>query len=144
MFWYSTPWTATPFSNDPLGLTLFVEGVNDCLLDHCQGSSIPNYCGFKEQDTQDLYCRDGHLMKHKCTFLRIDFFLLSWAVRSNKLNWNKKVFEMFYFRCNESRIYESFTFWNIKKKMLYDIHIFLDAPVCVHTHTLYTSRYREV
>ncbi len=28
MLWYSTPWTATPFSNDPLWLTLFVEGVN--------------------------------------------------------------------------------------------------------------------
>ncbi len=25
MLWYSTPWTATPFSNDPLWLTLFVE-----------------------------------------------------------------------------------------------------------------------
>ncbi len=35
MLWYSTPWTATPFSNDPLWLTLFVEGVSDCLLDHC-------------------------------------------------------------------------------------------------------------
>ncbi len=27
MLWYSTPWTATPFSNDPLWLTLFVERV---------------------------------------------------------------------------------------------------------------------
>ncbi len=34
---------------------------------------------------------------------------------------------MFYFTCNESRIYESFTFWNKlqKKKM------FLDVPVYV-------------
>ncbi len=24
----------------------------------------------------------------------------------------KKTFEMFYFTCNESKIYESFTFWN--------------------------------
>ncbi len=31
MLWYSTPWTAPPFSNDPLWLTLFVEGVNDRL-----------------------------------------------------------------------------------------------------------------
>ncbi len=31
MLWYSTPWTATPISNDPLWLTLFVEGVNN----HC-------------------------------------------------------------------------------------------------------------
>ncbi len=44
MLWYSTPWTATPFSNDPLWLTLFVEGVNDRLLDHCQVSSVPHYC----------------------------------------------------------------------------------------------------
>ncbi len=41
MLWYSTPWTATPFSNDPLWLTLFVEGVNVRLLDHCQVSSVP-------------------------------------------------------------------------------------------------------
>ncbi len=50
MLWYSTPWTATPFSNDPLWLTLFVECVNDRLLDHCQVSSVPHYCSFKEQE----------------------------------------------------------------------------------------------
>ncbi len=39
---------------------------------------------------------------------------------------------MFYFTCNESRIYESFTFWNKlpeKKKSFHDIQIFWDAPV---------------
>ncbi len=36
-------WTAPPFSNDSLWLTLFVEGVNDHLLDHCQVSSVPHY-----------------------------------------------------------------------------------------------------
>ncbi len=55
MLWYSTPWTATPFSNDPLWLTLFVEGVNDRLLDHCQVSSVPHYCGFKEQEITTIY-----------------------------------------------------------------------------------------
>ncbi len=50
MLWYSTPWAATPFSNDPLWLTLFVEGVNDRLLDHCQVSGVPDYCGFKKQE----------------------------------------------------------------------------------------------
>ncbi len=55
ILWYSTPWTATPFSNDPLGLTLFVEGVNDRLLDHCQVSSVPHYCGFKEQEIPTIY-----------------------------------------------------------------------------------------
>ncbi len=55
MLWYSTPWTATPFSNDPLWLTLFVEGVNEHLLDHCQVSSVPHYCGFKKQEIPSMY-----------------------------------------------------------------------------------------
>ncbi len=55
MLWYSTHWTATPFSNDPLWLTLFVEGVNDRLLDHCQVSRVPHYCGFKEQEIPRMY-----------------------------------------------------------------------------------------
>ncbi len=55
MLWYSTPWTATPFSNDPLWLTLFVEGVNDRLLDHCQVSSVAHYCGVKEQEKPIIY-----------------------------------------------------------------------------------------
>ncbi len=55
MLWYSTPWTAPPFSNDPLWLALFVEGVNDRLLDHCQVSSVPHYCAFKEQEILRMY-----------------------------------------------------------------------------------------
>ncbi len=55
MLWYSTPWTAPPFSNDPLGFTLFVEGVSDRLLDHCQVSSVPHYCAFKEQEIPRIY-----------------------------------------------------------------------------------------
>ncbi len=58
MLWYSTHWTAPPpppFSNDPLWLTLFMEGVNHCLLDHCQVSSLPHYCGFKEQEIPTIY-----------------------------------------------------------------------------------------
>ncbi len=51
----STLWTATPFSNDPLWLTLFVEGVNDRLLDHCQVSSVPHYCDLKEQEIPRMY-----------------------------------------------------------------------------------------
>ncbi len=49
MLWYSTHWTAPPFSNDPLWLTLFVGGVNDRLLDHCQVSSVPHYCVSKNK-----------------------------------------------------------------------------------------------
>ncbi len=55
MLWYSTHWTVTSFSNDPLWLTLFVEGVNDHLLDHCQVSSVPHYCAFKEQEIPTIY-----------------------------------------------------------------------------------------
>ncbi len=55
MLWYSTLWTASPFSNDLLWLTLFVEGVNDCLLDHCQVSSLPHYCGFRKQEKPRIY-----------------------------------------------------------------------------------------
>ncbi len=39
---------------------------------------------------------------------------------------------MFYFTCNESKIYESFTFWNNlqeKKELFHDILIYWDAPV---------------
>ncbi len=31
------------------------EGVNVCLLDHCQVSSLPHYCGFKEQEIPRIY-----------------------------------------------------------------------------------------
>ncbi len=37
---------------------------------------------------------------------------------------------MFYFTCNESKIYESFTFWNkLQEKKMHDILIYWDAPV---------------
>ncbi len=55
MLWYSTHWTATPYSYDPLWLTLFVEGVNDHLLDHCQVSIVPHYCAFKEQEIPRIH-----------------------------------------------------------------------------------------
>ncbi len=55
MLWYSTPWTDISFSNDPLWLTLFVKGVNDRLLNHCQVSSVPHYCGFKEKEIPRIY-----------------------------------------------------------------------------------------
>ncbi len=43
------------FSNDPLWIIFFAEGVNDRLLDHCQVSSVPHYCGFKEQEIPTIY-----------------------------------------------------------------------------------------
>lgn len=41
MFWHSALWTASLFSDDLLWLTLHAEGVGECLLDNCQGSSLP-------------------------------------------------------------------------------------------------------
>ncbi len=54
-FAFNMLWYSTPFSNDPLWLTLFVEGVNDRLLDHCQVSSLPHYCAFKEEEILRIY-----------------------------------------------------------------------------------------
>ncbi len=39
-----TLWTASLFGNECLWLTLLVKGVNDCLLDYCQISSLPRDC----------------------------------------------------------------------------------------------------
>ncbi len=46
---------------------------------------------------------------------------------------------MFFFTCNASRIYESFTSWNkLPKKNFHDIQFFLNAPVCIYlfSHSL--------
>ncbi len=44
MLGYSTLWTASFFGNECLWVTLLVKGVNDCLLDNCQISSLPHDC----------------------------------------------------------------------------------------------------
>ncbi len=92
----------TPFSNDPLWLTLFVEGVNDHLLDHCQVSSVPHYCGFKEQEIATIYTVwivvYWNSNVNILIFWNTDFWL-SLAVNSNHQNENKKNFEVFYFTC---------------------------------------------
>ncbi len=89
MLWYSTPWTAPPFSNDPLWLTLFVEGVNDRLLDHCQVSSVPHYCAFKEQEIPTIYTVWMAIYWNSNVNILIFWdteFWLSWAVSSNHQN----------------------------------------------------------
>ncbi len=116
MLWYSTHWTATPFSNDPLWLTLFVEGVNDRLLDHCQVHSVPHYCGFKEQEIPTIYTVWMVIYWNSNVNILIFWdtdFWLSWAVKNHQ---KKKPFEVFYFPCNESKIYENVTFWNQLQK----------------------------
>ncbi len=99
MLWYSTPWTATPFSNDPLWLTLFVEDVNDRLLDHYQVSSVPHYCGFKEQEIPRIYTVWMVIYWNSNVNILIFWdtdFWLSLAVSSNHQNYNQKTFEVFY------------------------------------------------
>ncbi len=89
MLWYSTPWTATLFSNDPLWLTLFVEGVNDRLLDHCQVSNVPHYCGFKEKKIPRIYSVWMVIYWNSNVNILIFWdtdFWLSWAVCSNHQN----------------------------------------------------------
>ncbi len=93
MLWYSTPWTATSFSNDPLWLTLFVEGVND-LLDHCQVNSVPHYCGFKEQEIPSIYTEWMVIYWNSNVNIIIFWdtdFRLSLAVSSNHQNEKKNV-----------------------------------------------------
>ncbi len=93
MLWYSTLWTATSFSNDPLWLTLFVEGVNDRLLDHCQVSSVPHYCGFKEQEIPRMYTV-GMVIYWNSNVNNLIFwdtdFWLSLALSSNHQKWKQK------------------------------------------------------
>ncbi len=44
MLGYRTLWTASFFGNECLWLSLLVKGVNDCLLDNCQISSLLHDC----------------------------------------------------------------------------------------------------
>ncbi len=54
---------------------------------------------------------DGHLLKLKCKYSNILTFI-SWKLYQIKT----KTFEVFYFTCNESKIYESFTFEMLQEK----------------------------
>jgi len=49
-------------------------GVTDRLLDLCQVSSLPHYCGFKEKEIPRIYM-DGHLLKLKCKYSNIYIFI---------------------------------------------------------------------
>ncbi len=70
-------------------MTLFVEGVNDHLLDHCQISSVPHYCGFKEQEIPGIsivwVVTYWNSNVNILIFWDTDFWL-SWAVSSNHQN----------------------------------------------------------
>ncbi len=70
-------------------LPSFVEGVNVCLLDHCQLSSLLHYCGFKEQEIPGIYTV-GMVIKWNSNVNILIFwdtdFWLTWAVSSNHQN----------------------------------------------------------
>ncbi len=71
------------------GLTLFVEGVNVRLLDHCQVSSLPHYCSFKEQEIPRIYTVWMVIYWNSNVNILIFWdtdFWLSWAVSSNHQN----------------------------------------------------------
>ncbi len=52
---------------------------------------------------------------------------------------------MFYFTCNESKIYESFTFWNnLQEKLFHDILIHWDAPVYIYIYIYICQRVTTV
>ncbi len=72
-----------------LWLTLFVEGVNVRLLDHCKVSSLPHYCGFKEQEIPRMYTVWMVIYWNSNVNILIFWdtdFWLSWAVSSNHQN----------------------------------------------------------
>ncbi len=70
MLGYSTLWTASFFGNECLWLTLLVKGVNDCLLDNCQISSLPHDCKAQWTKLRDHFESSGHI--YRC------FELISW------------------------------------------------------------------
>ncbi len=62
--------TASFFGNECLWLTLLVKGVNDCLLDNCQISSLPHDCVAQWTKLRDNFEGSGNLCR--C------FELISW------------------------------------------------------------------
>ncbi len=96
--WNSTLWTATPFSNDPLWLTLFVEGVNVRLLDHCQVSSVPRYCGFKEQEIPRMYTV---------------WMVIYWYSNVNILMFEILIFDFHYLQAIIIKIKTKIYFWSV-------------------------------
>ncbi len=84
-----------PLSVMPLCDLPSVEGVTDHLLDHCQVSSVPHYCGFKEQEIPRIYTVWMVIYWNSNVNILIfwdTYFWLSLAVSSNHQNVNKKNF----------------------------------------------------
>ncbi len=73
MLGYSTLWTASFFGNECLWLTLLVKGVNDCLLDNCQISSLPMIVWPSEPNWETI-------LKAQETFAGVLSWLADWHV----------------------------------------------------------------
>ncbi len=73
MLGYSTLLTASFFGNECLWLTLHVKGVNDCLLDNCQISSLPHDCVAYELNWESI-------LKAQETFAGVLSWLADWHV----------------------------------------------------------------
>ncbi len=68
--WYSTLWTANPFSNDLLWLLCGgCQWLSSVPLPSQQSSTLLWFQ--RTRDTRNLYCRDGHSMKLKCKYSNI-------------------------------------------------------------------------
>ncbi len=84
MLGYSTLWTASFFGNECLCLTLLVKGVNDCLLDNCQISSLPHDCVAKWTKLRDHFEGSGNLCR---CFELISWFGMSPYSNLLRVNW---------------------------------------------------------
>ncbi len=84
LIWFDTALLEQPplSAMTHLWLTLFVAGVNDRLLDHCQVSVFPIIVVSKTGDAHNLYSRDGHLIKLKYKYSNI---LIYWISDFHKL-----------------------------------------------------------
>ncbi len=131
MLWYSTPWTAT-LSVMTLCDLPSLWGVNDRLLDHCQVSSVPHYCGFKEQEIPRIYNLWMVIYWNSnvniLIFWETDFWL-SLAVSSNQQNWNKKTLKCFTFHVMNLKYMKVSLFEISYKKTFSPYSIFCDIPV---------------
>ncbi len=87
----------------------------------------PLLCFQRTRDTQNLYCMDGHLLKLKCKYSNI---LRCWFLTFISCKQKKKTFEVFYFTCNESKIYESLTL----KLIFAPVYIYIYIYICIYIY----------
>ncbi len=88
MLWYSTPWTATPFNNDPLWLTLFVDHFYLNAWISSALEEVSNYSGGLKCSlrTTKIYWIGALEQIQNCIFLPVNAFddanVLEWSAHS--------------------------------------------------------------